>query len=133
MTNLVNKTTLLDVINEVFTSLEFFDAPAELLERMGSPELKARNSCTRHALAALRQGLTIGKFDASLEDVFDEVCIGEYVDEDLDTEDMDDLAPEEESLQDEFVGGIIILDPNTSPEERVELVEFYTAIGFKVQ
>jgi hypothetical protein len=77
----------------------------------------------------------LAKYQMSLAVTLDAAGLTPYDGEDLDTEDMDDLAPEEESAgqQDEFVGGIIILDPATTPEEEAELVEFYQSIGCKVE
>jgi hypothetical protein len=128
MTNLVNKQNLVDAISNVMNGLELFDGVAETLAGMGASEVKGRQTGARMVLSTVRQGLIEGRFDASLQETLAECGIATYDGEDLDTEDMDDEAPEEEST-----GGIVIPDTATTPEEHAELVSFYRGLGFDIQ
>lgn len=131
MTNCIDKQKLMAALDQTREGLEMVKPTCELLANMGAREALATNQAYLLAVSAIQAGILAGNFDCE-----DELVLTVYTeDEDLDTEDMDDYAPEEESRgqQDEFVGGIVILDPHTSPEDRAELVEFYRSLGMDVQ
>jgi hypothetical protein len=129
MTNLVNKTQLLAALNHLVSAIELMRPMNRVVDQVcKNTRLADVEDGALRILDTIGNGLQEGDFDASLEDVLDEAGIEVYVEEDLDTEDMDDLAPEEESV----ATGIIMLPPCPSPEERAELVRWYNSKGWGI-
>jgi hypothetical protein len=128
MTNLINKAGLVAALNTCREGLQCFEHTNALLADMGLPEALHRTTGALTVLESVLEGVEAGSYDATLEEVLDEAGLTRYSEvEDLDTEDMDDLAPEEVSV------GIVMLPPSPSPEERAELVEFYLSLGFDIE
>jgi hypothetical protein len=129
MTNLVKKDQLLGTLNYLVTLIETLRPMNRVVDQAcKNTRLADLEEGAMRILDNLGNGLQEGVYDASLEDVLDEAGLTRYSEvEDLDTEDMDDLAPEEVSV------GIIMLPPCPSPEEREELVEFYRSLGFDIE
>ncbi len=128
MTNLVNKQHLIAALDRVGEGLNLNGVVCDILASMGGDQKPAAyNKGAAHVLNALVESLIEGKYDASDEDVLAECAVVRYS-EDVgeDTEDMDDLAPEEESV----VLGIIMLPPCPSPAEAEELKRWYEEQGY---
>lgn len=130
MTNLVNKSHLLGTLNQLKNALELMaNMNAAVDAACNNTRCQDMENGARRVLDNLTLGLTDGCYDATLEDVLDEAGITIYTEaEDLDTEDMDDEAPEEEPL----IPGIIMLPPCPSPKEMAELVRWYNSMGWGI-
>ncbi len=129
MTNLINKQHLVAAIDSVGEGLNLMGPFNDLLASMGKPECAAYAKGAADVLNALIDGLVEGKYDACDEDVLAECAVVRYSEETgEDTEDMDDLAPEEEPAE-----GVIMLPPEPSSSEREELLQWAATNGFIVK
>lgn len=127
MTNLINKQHLIAVLDRVGEGLNLNGVVCDILATMGDPKPQAYNHGAAHFLNALVDGILNGQYDACDEDVLAECAVVRYSEDVGDaTEDMDDLAPEEE----QSVLGIIILPPCPSPAEAEELKRWYEQQGY---
>ncbi len=131
MTNvsLVNKAQLIDALVSLKAALDLMSNLNRAVDKAcKNTRCQDMEDGARRVIVNLFDGINDGVYDASLEDVLDEAGLTPYVEEDLDTEDMDDEAPEEES----FNAGIIMLPPCPSPEETAELVRWYNSQGWGI-
>lgn len=133
MTDNVSKQHLVAAIDQVREGLKLVEPMCDVLySATGDGYALGTNQGAQHVLDKLAEALNTGFYDAEDSGEIEMEVLFLYDEEDLDTN-TEESYPEEDGQQDEADDeGGVYLDPNTTPEERAELVEFYNSIGIKV-